>query len=59
MSFGDGERVTPVVANNCSRDGMASSSMAVDADDDADAEDGDTLLSLIKTVRKRFVTAVT
>jgi len=59
MSSGSGERVTPVVVSNRSRDAMASSSMVADVDDDVDAEDGDMSLSQIKTARKRFVTAVT
>ena len=59
MSSGGGERVTPVVMRNRSRDVMASSSTVVDADVDADAEDGGTSLLQIKTVRKRFVTAIT
>ena len=57
MSSGGGERVTPVVMRNRSRDVMASSSTVFDAD--ADVEDGGTSMSRIKTARKRFVTAIT
>ena len=57
VSSSGGERVTLVVVSKSSRDVMASSSTVVDAD--ADAEDGGTSLLRIKTVRKRFVTAIT
>jgi len=53
MSSGGGKSVTPVMVINRLRDTMASSSTV------PDAEDRDTSLSRIKTVRKRFVTAVT
>ena len=57
MSSGGGERDMPAVSSNCLRDVMASSNTVVDAD--ADAEDRGTSLLRIKTVRKRFVTAIT
>ena len=57
MSSGGVERVTPVVVSNHSRDVMDSSSTVVDAD--ADTKNRGTSLSQIKTVKKRFVTAIT
>ena len=57
MSSGGGERVTPVVVSNRSRDVMAPFSTAADAD--ADAEDRGTSLPRIKMVMKRFLTAIT
>ena len=56
LSSGSGERVTPIVVSNNSRDVMVTSSTITDAD--ADAKDEVTSLSRIKTVRKWFVTTV-